>query len=221
MKYIIPLFLILFLISPVYAIDKKIGATNIFKIGVFDISSKGNGIAGLTYTTDVVIKIQCGTAGITTVNGTGDTFTSEGGGYYYLSTNDSITNTNEDECIAWAEGAGNYAGLIAKTPIKFKAVGKTTETISCDISAATSSSSFTIASCVDEDNASITLATDMFVGQYAIAYTNGSAQCNVIGQGVFISDVTAGVVTVKTTDMPGSDFSATPNTTNCGVRINP
>ena len=122
MKYVLAILLIMFFVNPAHAIDKKIGATNIFKIGIFDTSSKSNGVAGLTYTTDVVIKIQCATAGVTTVNGTGDTFTSEGGGYYYLSTNDAITNTNEDECIAWAEGAGNYTGYIAKTPIKFKAI---------------------------------------------------------------------------------------------------
>src|SRR3989304_6058051 len=116
MKYVIALMLLLIPVTS-YALDKKLGTTNKFEIGIFD--EFGNGIAGLTITTDAVIKIQCANGATTTVDGTGDTLTSKGGGYYYLSTNDTIANNVEEECIAWAEGAGNYTpatgNLIAKT----------------------------------------------------------------------------------------------------------
>ena len=88
----------------------------------------------------------------------------------------------------------------------------------CDISASTSGTSFTVATCTDHDGSSITLATDSFVGSYFKAYTNGGSACNVVGEGVFVSDMTSGgVVTVKTADMEGSGYSATPSNTNCGV----
>lgn len=93
--------------------------------------------------------------------------------------------------------------------------------VKCDISASTSGTSFTIAACTDEDGTSITLDTDRFVGSYMVAYTNGGAQCNVVGHGVFVGDQTAGVVTVKDSDLQGSGFPAIPNITNCGVRISP
>jgi hypothetical protein len=119
---------LLILLIPVcsFALDKKIGSTNQFKIGIFDTSSKGNGITGLTYNTDYIVKVQCGSGSIIPI--TGDTVTAEGGGYYRITTNSSITPTNEDECLVWSEGAGNYVNLIAKTPVKFKAVGATIDT---------------------------------------------------------------------------------------------
>ena len=92
----------------------------------------------------------------------------------------------------------------------------------CDISAATSGALFTVASCTDHQGNAISLATDSFVGSYLKAYTNGGSDCNVVGEGVFVSDMTSGgVVTVRTADMEGSDYSATPNTSNCGIIVIP
>lgn len=219
MIYLITLLLLLIPYTS-HATDKLINGTMpCFKIGIFD--TDGNGIAGLTFT-DITLYMQCGRNTLVTVNETGDTIVedSDTGGYYDICTNDTITSVNEDNCSAWVTGTG-----IAKYPVPIKDIGATMGMIkygaTCDISAATSGSLFTIATCLDEDGATITLGTDMFVGSYIVAYTNGAAQCNVVGQGVFVSDLTAGVVTVKTSDLPGSDFSATPNTSNCGVRIYP
>ena len=226
MKYIKQICIaLMLLLMPVtsWALDKKLGATNCFKVGIFD--EFGNGIAGLDIITpfsDFAIKIQCGANSIVTVDETGDTVADEAGGYYYICTNDTITNNAEEECLNWQEGEGSYAGLIAKTPVKFKAVNDTASATVCDISASTSGVSFTVATCKDEDGNAVTLSTYMFVGSYMVAYTNGSAQCNVVGHGVFVGDVTSGgVVTVKDSDLPGSGFPATPNTANCGVRISP
>src|SRR3990167_764602 len=216
---------LMLLLMPVtsWALDKKLGATNCFKVGIFD--EFGNGIAGLDIITpfsDFAIKIQCGANSIVTVDETGDTVADEAGGYYYICTNDTITNNAEEECLNWQEGEGVFGSLIAKTPVKFKAVNDTTSATICDISASTSGVSFTVATCKDEDGTAITLLTDQFVGSYAVAYTNGAAQCNVVGHGVFVGNVTSGgVVTVKDSDLPGSGFPATPNTSNCGVRISP
>lgn len=221
---------LLVMILPVssYALDKKIGATNCFKIGIFDTA--GNGIAGLDVVTpfsNFAVKLQCGAQTLVTMDETNDTVADEGGGYYYICTNDTIGNANEEECLAWVEGEGSYAGLIAKTPVKFKAVGATMDAVKiasslCDITAATSGTSFTIGTCIDVNGNSITLATDKWVGSGMIAYTNGAAQCNVEGEYVMVNAVTSGgVVTARTSDVPNSGFKATPSTTNCGVRITP
>ena len=93
----------------------------------------------------------------------------------------------------------------------------------CTITASTSGTSFTLGSgCVDHQQETITIATDSFVGSYLKAASSGATQCNVVGEGVFVSDMTsAGVVTVQTGDMAGSGFSATPSTTNCVVVVIP
>jgi len=143
MKYIIALMLLLMPVTS-WALDKKIVTNNEFKIGIFD--KFGNGISGLDVITpysDTVIKIQCGAGNIITVDETADTFADEGGGYYLLITNDTFTAVNEAECLGWVEGEGNYVGLIAKTPVKFKAVGATMSQVgllkSITVSSATTS----------------------------------------------------------------------------------
>jgi hypothetical protein len=92
----------------------------------------------------------------------------------------------------------------------------------CDISAATSATSFTIATCISQTGQTITLADGMFEGRLLTTFQNGDVGCNIIGQSTYIQDQTAGVVTARTlvgvTDMP--IFTATPNTSNCGVKIN-
>ncbi len=109
------------------AIDKRITASNTFKFGIFDTSTISNGVAGLTLS-DIVIKVQCASTA-TTINETGDTLTDELGGYYRLTTNDVLTPNNEDECFVWVEGSGNYLGLLAKAPVKFKVIGATMTTV--------------------------------------------------------------------------------------------
>ena len=124
MKYIIALMLLLIPVTS-HAIDKKLGATNSFKIGIFSASQRGGGLAGLDIVSpysDFGIKIQCGGGGLISIDETGEVLADRGGGYYYLETNDTLTATNEAECLVWVEGEGNYLGLIAKTPVKFKAV---------------------------------------------------------------------------------------------------
>ena len=123
-------------------------------------------------------------------------------GTYHIMIDASLIPSTEVEkrlCLRVRDGQGTRT---VADEILCQDIDKT-ETY-CDISASTSGTEFTISSCIDEDGSSITLATDMFVGSYMIAYTNGSSQCNVVGQGVFVSDFTAGVVAVKEADMPGS-----------------
>lgn len=126
MRYIMAALAVLLFITPAHAIDKKLGATNCFKVGMFSSSQQSGGLAGLDVVTpfaDFTVKVQCGGNSATTVDETGDTVADEGGGYYYICTNDTITNNPEEECLGWVEGEGNYVGLIAKSPVKFKAVG--------------------------------------------------------------------------------------------------
>jgi len=127
MKYIIALMLLLMPVTS-WAMDKKLGATNCFLIGIFD--EFGNGIStGLDIVTpfsNLVIKTNCGSPSTTTtVDEIGDTIEASVGGYYYICANDAITNAVEDECMGWVEGEGDHLGLIALVPKGFKAVGAT------------------------------------------------------------------------------------------------
>jgi len=149
MKYIKQICIaLMLLLTPVtsWAIDKKLGATNCFLIGIFD--EFGNGIStGLDITTpfsNLVIKTNCGSPSTTTtVDETGDTIEASGGGYYYICTNDAITNAVEDECMGWVEGEGDHLGLLALVPKGFKAVGATMSQVgllkSITVSSATTS----------------------------------------------------------------------------------
>ena len=144
MKYIYIALMLLLMPVSAQALDKKLGTTNCFKVGIFD--EFGNGIAGLDVITpfsDFAIKIQCGANSVVAVIETGDTVADESGGYYYICTNDTITNNPEEECLNWQEGEGSYAGLIAKTPVKFKAVDGTMSQVgllkSITVSSATTS----------------------------------------------------------------------------------
>lgn len=126
-KYTI-LLLLLLISTTSHAYDKKLGTTNCFKVGIFD--TIGNGISGLDVVTPfahTVTKIQCGGNSATTMDETSDTMADEGSGYYYICTNDSITNNPEEECLGWVEGEGTMLNLIAKTPVKFKSVGATVD----------------------------------------------------------------------------------------------
>jgi len=142
--------MLMFLLIPVtgYALDKKLGAVNCFKVLVSDIV--GNGIAGLDVVSpfnDFNIQIQCGANTVVTVNETNDTVTDESGGVYYVCTDDIINNAPEEECLAWFVGQGIYSpatgNLIMKTPVKFKAVGATMSQVgllkSITVSSATTS----------------------------------------------------------------------------------
>lgn len=284
------------------AFDKKLGATNCFKIGIFDTA--GNGGEGLDVVTpfdDFDVKIQCGANALVTINETADTVADEGGGFYYICTNDSITSNVEEECLAWVIGDGTYTDLIAKSPVKFKAIGLTMDLllgptvagrtldvtttgeagvdldniggtldapeigtdaitaskiasaaitvseapnldaaitsrlaptttgrtldvsaagsidpaayVNCDISAATSETSFTVATCLNQDGGAITLATNMWRGTIWRFYTNGGSACNVIDQKIIIDTFTSGGVIGAGTIAP----VATPNTSNCGI----
>lgn len=127
-KYIIAIVMVALLPVASHALDKKLGTTNSFKVGIFDTSSRANGGAGLDVVapySDFDIKIQCGSNTIVTMDESGDTIVDEGGGYYYVTTNDAITHNAEEECLAWVEGEGVYSGLIMKAPVRFKAVAAT------------------------------------------------------------------------------------------------
>lgn len=107
----------------------------------------------------------------------------------------------------------------ANTPVMI--AGSTT----CDISAATSATVWSITGCQSPTGESVTLSSNMFEGRLVTAYTNGASACNVVGQASYIDDQTTtagtGAVTAKTvigaTATPV--FSGTPSTTNCGIRI--
>lgn len=76
-----------------------------------------------------------------------------------------------------------------------------------------SSTSFTVATCLDQDGGAITLADNMWRGTIWRFYTNGGSACNVIDQKVLISTFTSGGVIGAGTIAP----VATPNTSNCGI----
>lgn len=167
-KLLASLFLFLFIIinSQAYAFDKKIISTNTFKIGIFDTSSQRNGISGLILS-DIMIKVQCASTAVT-INESGDTLTDEGGGFYRITTNDSLTPNNEDECLVWSEGTGNYAGLIAKSPVKFKAVGATIDaTIPVGVISGTAGGSSTTTTIIDTTNLTST-STGAYIGSVVI-----------------------------------------------------
>lgn len=149
-----------------YALDKKIQATNTFKIAIYDTSTFGNGVAGLTFA-DLAVKVQCASTAVT-IDETGDTLTSEGGGYYKFITNDTLTPSNEDECLIWVEGSGNYSGLLAKTPVKFKAVGATINaTIPVGVISGTASGASTTTTIIDTTNLTST-STGAYIGSVVI-----------------------------------------------------
>ncbi len=240
MRYILTIFAVLLFITPAHAIDKKLGATNCFKVGIFD--TVGNGITGLDVVwpyDHTVTKVQCGGNSVTTMDESGDTITDELGGYYYICTNDAITNNPEEECLGWIEGQGNMVSLIAKTPVKFKAIGATIDAAGlaagaitdtamalsairkgsplCDITTpATSGSSFTV-SCTNSEGGAITLAADKWIGTIWRAYTNGGAACNVVDEKIRMSAITSGGLVTAQNDAQFKPFTLTPNTSNCGI----
>lgn len=108
-----------------WATDKQLTgvSTNNFTFQIFDLFS--NGITGRTFNTDYVVKVRCGSATAVQIDGTGDTVVELSGGAYHLVTNDTLSTPAETECLHWVEGAGSYAGLIAYTPEKVKALSMT------------------------------------------------------------------------------------------------
>ncbi len=90
-----------------------------------------------------------------------------------------------------------------------------------DVSAATSGSSFTIATPTDFQGNAITMTTDFLKNRLIKAYTNGGAPCNVNGQGGWVNTVTVGGVVTLDTTTTGSGFTATPSITNCGIIWSP
>src|SRR3990170_4430683 len=100
--------MIIILLLPVYsfAIDKKLGSTNSFRIGIYDISLRMNAITDLDVNAtggydDYEIHIKCGNNTEVTIDESGDVIVYEGSGIYYITTNDAITNNAEDECVVW------------------------------------------------------------------------------------------------------------------------
>lgn len=209
MKYIIALMLLLIPVTS-HAIDKKIVSNNEFKIGIFSSSQKGGGLAGLDVTapySDFAIKIQCGAGTIITVDETGDVIGDEGGGYYILITNDTFTAVNEAECLIWVEGESNYAGLIAKTPVKFKAVaivdgqysGVVVSSADCTNSQTVFDTDLTQSQTDHWKDSFLTFTSGTLVGQTkAVTAFNGTTKC----------------VTVK------GGFSTTPTATDTFILIN-
>jgi len=215
------IFLILFMLIACNAYagyDKLISSgNNSLLLNAYDTSSSGNAITGLG-TGDVTVKIECIGDAVTTVDETGDTWAEEGSGTYSIITNDTINGNAEDECRAWLEGEGTYAGLIAYAPKMFRYINL--RTVTCTISASTSGISFTIGTCVDEDENTITKADNMWVGYLMRAYnTDPATQCNVVGEAVLVDTFTSAGVTGVRVDIPNAGFSATPNTTNCKILI--
>ena len=113
------------------------------------------------------------------------------------------------------------AGVVTSTVVADGTLRATSEiaVTKCDVSASTSGTSFTIATCTSPAGETITLADGSFAGRMMEAYTNGGAQCNVVGERVFVQTVVAGVVTVRTSTVTGGQggFSVTPSATNCGI----
>jgi len=227
--------LMLFPVNAV-ALDKVVSGTVTFQLLLADTTPEQNGITKdgadtAMDTTDLGVKfdifVRCATnttktltSGNTTV-----TFDPADTGVVHVATTDVVVSNPEEECIHWSAGVAGSEfvfdgeSLIAYTPEKFKASIEPGHTY-CDVSASTSGSSFTVATCKESNLAAITLVDDHFNGLLMKAYTNGTAQCNVAGQGVLVEDMTsAGVVTAMVSPPSTSGFSAAPNTTNCGMYI--
>lgn len=233
MKYIIAILLLLIPVSA-HAMDKKLGATNKFEIGIFDTAD--NGLAPstpLAISTTVNIKVRCANQSETTLTSGNTTFTSRGGGYYYVSTTDAIAHSAEEECSVWAEGAGSYAGLIAKTPMKFKAVGATIDAVGLKDDAITAAKIaagaigasetgeyvFTVVSSGDCTNSAVLFDTnftqtepDHWRDAFA-TFTTGT----LTGQ---TKAITAFNGTTKCMTVKSPGFSATPQAGDGGVIIN-
>ncbi len=216
------LLILIFMLSvtSAHAYDKTMGGcvsgNDCFLLNAYSTSPQGNVITGLG-AADVVAYVECVGDAKTTidVDASGETWAEEGSGTYSLITDDTIAFDKGDECRAWLEGAGTYAGLLAYWPNKFIAYGD----ITCDVSAATSGISFTVASCTDESGDSISLVDDKWIGYLMKATTNGASQCNVIGEDVMVEDFASdGTVTIRE-ELADAGCSATPNTSNCGIQI--
>jgi len=132
MRYLAALILAL-IPALAHAQDKVVSGTVQFKLFMGDTTTAQNGIPGFTdanLTSLFNIKVQCGSNAATTLTAA-STVTEDAGlaGVYIIdvpTATDAITNNPEEECIHWVEGASNYAGLIAYTPGKFKAIANTT-----------------------------------------------------------------------------------------------
>ena len=85
----------------------------------------------------------------------------------------------------------------------------------CDISAATSTTSFTLAACFDSVGTSITLADNKWSGTIWRFYTNGTSPCNVIDEKFYLYSMTNGLVVAGS----GGKLKPTviPDINNCGV----
>lgn len=132
-----------------------------------------------------------------------------------------IAGTNAQTTVTSGFGANSItATTLADGALTSAKASPTFGYTYCDISASTSGSSFTLASCTDWQGAAVTIVAEKFNGLLLMAYTNGGATCNVNGEGVLVESMTAGGVVTAKTDAPlNSGFKAAPSATNCGVLI--
>jgi hypothetical protein len=141
-------------------------------------------------------------------------------GWYQLGIPNAALASGAETVEIHLKGASNMVPV----PIKIQLVEAGITLTKCDISAASSGTSFTIASCVSDIGETITIATGSFSGRMMKAYTNGAAACNVVGESVFAQTVdSGGVVVVRTSAVTGGQggFTATPSTSNCGIYFAP
>ena len=203
MKYIIALMLLLIPVAA-HAIDKKLGATNCFKIGIFSASQKSGGLAGLDVVTpfsDFAIKVQCGdpdTNPVTTVDESGDDVDSEGGGYYYICTNDTVTNNAEEECLAWVEGETNYVGLIAKVPVMFKATANIESDTYARVGTPAGASVSADTAAIKAETASIQVDTDDIQGRIPATLINGKIDTGLLHKQITVSAGTTASAIIST-----------------------
>ena len=198
---IIALLISLFLAVDAHALDKKLVSTNCFKMVITDTS--GNGIAGLDAATpfdDFEVKVKCGSDSIITLNEAGDTIVDEGGGVYYYCTDDTLTTTNENECVVWTVGEGNYSlatnpvtSLLAKNPLKFKAVAVTVGVLTPDATDTEKAAVASTAIKIYDTGNLVATNTRKFTGRCLEATVSGNTQRSMItgfgtdGSGNFVN----------------------------------
>ncbi len=207
-------FMIIMLTMDCFALDMVLRNGKLaYPIPIMIVDTAGNPLTGQNLS-NINLYYSCGGQAGTQFNETGDTLTqtdsTNGSGIYDWTSDDTLTG-----CIPLTNIKiyGNGADMVIPAAV----YGLIMDGITiCQITAATSGSSFTIGTCTDRNGAIITLSTNYFHGSSMEAITRSGSQCNVIGHSILAEGVTSGGIV---TASPGTGFPAIPSTANCNVKI--
>ncbi len=229
---------ILTLVSSAQALEIALTSSGRLSIGIpITITDRnGNPATGKSIgDTDLALLYSCNGSTPVAFNKAGDTAPELSDGHYIWLSDDVVsgncTPTAEGSMIMtiWFSGTRYvvppWAINIVSAAPKVTVAGYVSPWVGkayCDLSAASTGSSFTLASpCVSAAGNALSLATGKFEGVVLRAVTKGATACNVEDEWVAISDVTSGgVVTVLTSDISGGAFTSPPSVANCRLVVN-